>query len=814
MQVSRMRKTLGHWKQLPASQRRRADVRDPCVEPWYHHSVSVSCGTSTRLFSSTKGANNDTDILTTSAPPLHQEKSKQQSPPTSNNVTASNSNSNSNNSNLTADPNAILERMVAKKPAENCFFFLDRLAKELDKPSIIPANLLNRVVNKWRVAFTKNRIPTNPAVILSKLEYYQNMDLVTIDIKTYNMILSAIANSRNPSKGVDLAMRIFDRIITSTPLTLLVPDRYTFGSMLHILAKSGHADAPQQAEQVLETMNQLQTTSPEEQLDLYKQLLHIHANHGNVDRIQDFLQQMTSQGVAPNLEYYNILLTACAKAQDPERAEEILLQLQTMADEGSVPEGPNAKSYARVLASWAQLNSSMGAKHAESLLYEMESRAIDHPNLQPDRVCYDIVVNTLAKAGDAEGAHALLGHMVHSYQQGNEAVKPDAAFCDTVLAACSRSQAPDTADRAGTILEQMRELSETGDFDTRPTVKTYSSVLSCLSKVMTQDAAERAKAILSEMEDRFQKGEDSIKPNIVTYSIVLKAVADVGDLATAEQLLSKIYETSSKEKNNNAATKIIMQSLRLVLKGCAKHQDFDAAAHRASTILSKFQKLLDESLLDARPDFACNESVLFCWARSASEQAGERAEALIRDMQTQFNTGDNKARKPTSKHFLAAIQAHANAGTGDRAEALFHQMYGEYMMGNESMRPDTQVFNAILFAWSVSSSSSAVDRAEKILTRMLQHYESNELDSKPNVASYNLVLSCWANASTEGSAASAEELLREIETLASNGDGDLTPDHTSYEIVINAWKEAGNLEQAQRLEDELREKSRSGHNGD
>jgi hypothetical protein len=733
----------------------------------------------------------------------------------SNSITAASA---SNSSNATG-PIAILERMVAKKPAENCFIFLDSLAKELDKPSIIivPANLLNRVVNKWRVAFTKNRIPTNPAVILSKLEYYQKMGLATIDIKTYNMILSAIANSRNPSKGVDLAMRIFDRIVTSSSsssstTSLLVADRYTFGSMLHILAKSGHAEAPQQAEQVLETMNQLQTTSPEEQLDLYKQLLHIHANHGNVDRIQEFLLQMTSQGVAPNLEYYNVLLTACAKAQDPERAEEILLQLQTMADEGKVPEGPNAKSYARVLASWAQLNSSLGAKHAESLLYEMESRAIDHPNLQPDRVCYDIVVNTLAKVGDAEGAHALLGHMVHSYQQGNEAVKPDAVFCDTVLAACSRSQAHDNADRAETILEQMRELCETGDFDTQPTVKTYSSILSCLSKVMTPEAAERAKAILSEMEDRFQKGEDSIKPNLVTYSIVLKAVANAGDLATAEQLLYKLYETNSKG-DNNGATKIIMQSLRLTLKGCAKSQDLDAA-HHASTILSKFQKLSDKNRLDSHPDFACHESVLFCWARSTSEQAGERAEALIRDMQTRFNTGDNKARKPTSKHFLAAIQAHANTGNGDRAEALFHQMYGEYMMGNESMRPDTQFFNAILFAWSVSSSTSAVDRAEKTLTRMLQHYESNELDSKPNIATYNLVLSCWANASAEGSAASAEELLREIETLASNGDGDLTPDHTSYEIVINAWKEAGNPEQAQRLEDELREKSHSDHNDD
>jgi hypothetical protein len=799
MQVSRMRKTLVgvHWKRVAVSQRRRA-VRDPCVESWHHHSVSAPCGTHPRPFSSTESANVP-DVSTTSVP-FHLEQSKQQSPPTSNTV-ASTTNSNAK----VTDPIAILEQMVAKKPAESCFLFLDGLAKKLDKPSIIPANLLNRVVNKWRVAFTKNRIPTNPTVILSKLEYYQKMGLARIDIKTYNMILSAIANSRNPSKGVDLAMRIFDRI-TSSSSTSLVADQYTFGTMLHVLAKSGHAEAPQQAEQVLETMNQLQTTSPEEQLDLYKQLLHIHANHGNVDRIQDFLQQMTSQG----LEYYNILLTACAKAQDPERAEEILLQLQTMADEGRVPEGPNANSYARVLASWAQLNSSMGAKHAESLLYEMESRAIDHPNLQPDRVCYDIVVNTLAKMGDAEGAHALLGHMVHSYQAGNEAVKPDAVFCDTVLAACSRSQAPDNADRAETILEQMRELSETGDFDTQPTVKTYSSVLSCLSKLMTPDAAERAKAVLSEMENRFQKGEDSIKPNLVTYSIVLRAVANAGDLATAEQLLSKIYETGSKEDNN--AIKTIMQALRLTLKGCAKSQDFDAA-HRASAILSKFQKLSDENRLDAHPDFSCYESVLFCWARSAVEEAGERAEALIRDMQTRFNTGD-KARKPTSKHFLAAIQAHANTGNGDRAEALFHQMYGEYMMGNESMRSDTQVFNAILFAWSVSSSPHAVDRAEKTLARMLQHYESNELDSKPNVASYNLVLSCWANASTDGSAASAEELLREMETLASNGDGDLAPDHTSYEIVISAWKEAGNLEQAQRLEDELREKSLSGHHDD
>ena len=207
---------------------------------------------------------------------------------------------------------------------EEAWKLLDRLveeAKQVDDKSLLKADYLNRVVGAWRSC-----PDADPEKVLEKLDEYAPYLLP--DVRTYNMIVDTAikhGSKKNPSGGPKFAEAVMDRMLQEAKSNpKVVPDIVTYNTVIDAWAKSGDRGAPQRAEAVLESMQ-----------ELYKA--------GNSD-------------VKPDTISFNSVLSAWAKIGNrgaAERAESILKRMQELHEGGYPDVKPNTISFSSVISAWA-----------------------------------------------------------------------------------------------------------------------------------------------------------------------------------------------------------------------------------------------------------------------------------------------------------------------------------------------------------------------------------------------------------------------------------------------------------------------------
>ena len=134
---------------------------------------------------------------------------------------------------------------------------------------------------------------------------------------------------------------------------------------------------------------------------------------------------------------------------------------------------------------------------------------------------------------------------------------------------------------------------------------------------------------------------------------------------------------------------------------------------------------------------------------------------------------------------MSSTSAYANAGKSESAEMVFRAMYNEYQNGNKSVRPTRRTFNALLAAWSRSTTAADSERLKAILNIMEQIPKMVGLDIKPDVVSYNCLLGCLSRMNTDDARVRAENVLEEMERKASSENDDtIAPDKYSYTSVM------------------------------
>jgi hypothetical protein len=127
------------------------------------------------------------------------------------------------------------------------------------------------------------------------------------------------------------------------------------------------------------------------------------------------------------------------------------------------------------------------------------------------------------------------------------------------------------------------------------------------------------------------------------------------------------------------------------------------------------------------------------------------------------------------------VDAWANSGEGgaaaQRAEKLLQQMYELYKSGgqNESLRPTTGVFNAVIKAWANSREKIAPVRAEQILDWM----QALDLDVQPDKFTLNTTMHAFARAGGADASTKAQELLAKMHDMYRAGNLLAKPDTIS-----------------------------------
>jgi pentatricopeptide repeat protein len=426
----------------------------------------------------------------------------------------------------------------------------------------------------------------------------------------------------------------------------------------------------------------------------------------------------------PNHISYNTVITAHARAGNPQQAEALLHEMIQQSSSPLVQHNTNAnnsnstavattlvvrpdvQSFSQVIAAWSRVGTLEAAERAEALLRELMPRVGIRPNVQT----YSNCLSCWAKV-------PLMALSSSSSSSSNDE--------DNTNIPTKRAQA---------LFDELKE-----DPQLTPDVINYTTLMNVYGR---HGQPEQAQAVMEDLLTAYERTKDPrLKPNVQSFTTVLSAWSHYSANANTT-------ETTKKSNNNNNA-----------------NNNGKQAPEHAEAWLRRMAEY------GVQPNVISYSTVLDAWAKSPHPEAPDRAQAILDHMRT---SKTNTTLRPNAISYTTVMKAYARHGRAEDAERLLQEM-----LEDDSLpQPDHYTFSSVLFAWSKSKSPNAAERAEWILVRMQELYEAKLLKQPPNVICYSNVLACWAQV-PDGER--AEAILRVMQARG------VQPNVVSYNTVINAW---------------------------
>ena len=153
-----------------------------------------------------------------------------------------------------------------------------------------------------------------------------------------------------------------------------------------------------------------------------------------------------------------------------------------------------------------------------------------------------------------------------------------------------------------------------------------------------------------------------------------------------------------------------------------------------------------------RPTVVTYNACLNAWARSDTQEAAPRADALLQRM-IESSFSDKDAVKPNGASFNTVINAWARYSRYDseapqKAEDLLNRMYDLYYSErlDDTCKPNAVTYTSVINAWARSGERpDKTENARRLLDAMLSKYDSGEADMKPGIMAYTAVLNAAAH---------------------------------------------------------------------
>jgi pentatricopeptide repeat domain (PPR motif) len=243
---------------------------------------------------------------------------------------------------------------------------------------------------------------------------------------------------------------------------------------------------------------------------------------------------------------------------------QMLQKIKEFSNECERIEHPNDKSFNMIMDSYAKFGM---ANEAHALLEEMNLLAREGlPQCRPDTITYNTLLSAHGNAislyqngrtKHAEKAMDILENMLQVYNDtGSIDTKPDVISYSTVIAACANAatSSPTFAQMAEDILNQMKEmynssLVENGGngewLGLRPNHVCYSSVIHAWSNSGVADAARRASLLFAEMQSQGDADISSMTALLGTYG----NAQDGNGFQQAESMLNQMIEVAQESGN-------------------------------------------------------------------------------------------------------------------------------------------------------------------------------------------------------------------------------------------------------------------------
>lgn len=547
--------------------------------------------------------------------------------------------------------------------------------------------------NNVITAYARSGNPQSAEMVFRAMctEYRNGDNDVKPSLRTFNTVLYAWSHTATVTDA-EKAKAILGLMHQLPELGVLglKPDVVSYNNLLSCFSRIDSDDARAQAEQVLIEMENQAGQSKHETMKpdkySYTCMMRALARAGEVEKTKALLDRMFElykrgdKKLKPDIYAFNCVLQAISKnargthINAGKEAEALFKRILDLHANGILDDPPNKFSYDLRINCWGNSADARGPETAENILREMEDLsargAID---CQPDAITWSSVINAHAKVGNHARAEEMLRQMFEKYAQGNQKMKPTLQTINTVLAALARSKESGSAQKAEMYLREMLAFQEASTLDLKPDIVTFSTVINCWANSGDPLASEQVKALFREVET-LSRNDDRINLDAGFYRSVLRACSQTGDVSGAESLLREI--TSGFGDNSIKPDRYMYLAL---LQAYALSVNEDAA-DKAEALLREMDTLaISKNDPSLKPDALCYLAVLECWAKSAQTvRAVIRSEQLLLDMEQKARNGDQKM-KPTPGTYSRVINTMARAGDMERVKKILRHMYtGEH----------------------------------------------------------------------------------------------------------------------------------------
>jgi hypothetical protein len=135
-----------------------------------------------------------------------------------------------------------------------------------------------------------------------------------------------------------------------------------------------------------------------------------------------------------------MVLTCCARSEEPgsaERAERILLNMESLYAEGLSDAAANSRCYSAVITAWARSNDPNAVDRAFALIDRMEQNGKHtSPHGKPNTHCYNACIHSIAKSQHtrkAEKCKEVLQRMSTAVADGFHDATPSSITYSTII---------------------------------------------------------------------------------------------------------------------------------------------------------------------------------------------------------------------------------------------------------------------------------------------------------------------------------------------------------------------------------------------
>lgn len=172
---------------------------------------------------------------------------------------------------------------------------------------------------------------------------------------------------------------------------------------------------------------------------------------------------------------------------------------------------------------------------------------------------------------------------------------------------------------------------------------------------------------------------------------------------------------------------------------------------------------------DWRPSAKMISMVIASWTRTDYPDLVGKCKGLLDFACLEYFAGNDIAR-PDVVMYCTILHAFVKSGDGLGAMRLIENMLKDYYQNhNDSVKPNTRVFNMVLWCWLKSKELSAPQYALEVF-QMMESLSFEKLDTKPDLRTFNMMSEILRSATSTELMEKRKYFVEQRDLLASKQD--------------------------------------------